>query len=326
MKASSGRTPQSREGRIATGCGWRDRLGRERAGRPVTCLGASRIWPRADARQDHGRRAGSMARVPLVSSCRPPPEWCATTYSACRSLRRSPMASSRRCSPSGAFGPQNASSPEVAGVWTTTAGYAGGHTPNPTYEEVCSSATGRGEAVLVVFDSATVSYEDLFRVLWESADPIQGMHQNADVGAQYRSDTYTYSAAQHAAATGSKGRYAAALQQAGRGPITTEIVEGPPSAMPRTATSGTWEEPQRCPRARRDGRRQSRRIEHRPAALDQPPRPPSDHGTGLRCRTTVPGEERSGRPEGQSSSTAGASATRSSPTCEDRSRMPARHR
>ena len=89
---------------------------------------------------------------------------------------------------------------QSAGVWTTAAGYAGGVTPNPTYEEVCSGLTGHTEAVLVVFDPKVVSYDALLRVFWEAHDPTQGMRQGNDVGTQYRSAIYTYGDAQHAAA------------------------------------------------------------------------------------------------------------------------------
>jgi peptide-methionine (S)-S-oxide reductase len=114
------------------------------------------------------------------------------------------------------------------GVWTTAVGYAGGHTPNPTYEEVCSGATGHTEAVLVVYDPAQIAYEALLRLFWESHDPTQGMRQGNDIGTQYRSAIYTFDAAQQAAAGSSRDAYAAALAAAGYGPISTEIaVAGP---------------------------------------------------------------------------------------------------
>ncbi len=111
----------------------------------------------------------------------------------------------------------------LPGVWTTAVGYAGGLTPNPTYEEVCSGATGHTEAVLVVFDPARVTYEQLLTVFWEAHDPTQGMRQGNDVGTQYRSAIYTTSPEQQAAAEASHNAFARALAEAGYGPITTEI-------------------------------------------------------------------------------------------------------
>jgi len=116
---------------------------------------------------------------------------------------------------------------EVPGVYTTAVGYAGGHTPNPTYEEVCSGATGHTEAVLVVFDPAKVSYESLLRVFWEDHDPTQGMRQGNDVGTQYRSAIYYHGDTQRRAALASKEAYQAVLTKAGYGEITTEIREAP---------------------------------------------------------------------------------------------------
>ena len=114
---------------------------------------------------------------------------------------------------------------QLPGVWTTAVGYAGGHTPNPTYEEVCSGATGHTEAVRVVFDPAVVSYAELLSAFWEEHDPTQGMRQGNDVGSQYRSAVYTTTPGQLVAATASREAYAQRLVAAGRGAITTEIVD-----------------------------------------------------------------------------------------------------
>ena len=112
---------------------------------------------------------------------------------------------------------------QAAGVYSTAVGYAGGFTPNPTYEEVCSGLTGHTEAVLVVFDPKAVSFDRLLKVFWESHDPTQGMRQGADTGTQYRSAIYGRSEAQLAAARESRDAYQARLTAAGHGPITTEI-------------------------------------------------------------------------------------------------------
>jgi len=117
---------------------------------------------------------------------------------------------------------------ELPGVYTTAAGYAGGYTPNPTYEEVCSGRTGHTEAVLVVFDPAQVSLDDVLRTFWEAHDPTQGMRQGNDVGTQYRSAIYYAGDAQRAAAEASRDRYQAALRAAGHGEITTEIAPAGP--------------------------------------------------------------------------------------------------
>lgn len=114
---------------------------------------------------------------------------------------------------------------ETPGVFTTAVGYAGGFTPNPTYEETCSGRTGHTEAVLVVFHPEQVSYEELLRTFWESHDPTQGMRQGNDVGTQYRSAIYAFSPAQLAAAEASREVYQRALAEAGHGRITTEIRE-----------------------------------------------------------------------------------------------------
>ena len=109
------------------------------------------------------------------------------------------------------------------GVWSTAVGYAGGLTPNPTYEEVCSGATGHAEVVLVVFDPAQTRYEDLLRIFWESHDPTQGMRQGNDVGTQYRSAIYSCSDAQAALAESSRRDYASRLKASGYDDVTTAI-------------------------------------------------------------------------------------------------------
>ena len=112
---------------------------------------------------------------------------------------------------------------QVPGVYSTAVGYAGGFTPNPTYEEVCSAMTGHTEAVLVVFDPDVVSFEELLETFWEIHDPTQGMRQGNDVGTQYRSAIYTTSAQQLAAAESSKAMFQEQLTAKGYGEITTEI-------------------------------------------------------------------------------------------------------
>jgi peptide-methionine (S)-S-oxide reductase len=111
------------------------------------------------------------------------------------------------------------------GVYTTAVGYAGGFTPNPTYEEVCSGRTGHTEVVLVVFDPAVTSFDALLRIFWESHDPTQGMRQGNDMGTQYRSAIYASSPAQLAAAEASRHVYQQMLDKAGHGAITTELAE-----------------------------------------------------------------------------------------------------
>ena len=112
---------------------------------------------------------------------------------------------------------------QLPGVYSTAVGYAGGFTPNPTYEETCTGRTGHAEAVLVAFDPSRVGYDELLRVFWEHHDPTQGMRQGNDVGTQYRSGIYFADDAQRAAAEASRDRYAEQLRQAGYGEISTEI-------------------------------------------------------------------------------------------------------
>jgi peptide-methionine (S)-S-oxide reductase len=112
---------------------------------------------------------------------------------------------------------------QADGVWTTAVGYAGGFTPNPSYEEVCSARTGHAEAVLAVFDPAVTSYDDMLRLFWENHDPTQGMRQGNDVGTQYRSAIYFGSEAEREAAERSRDMFAERLGSAGYGDVTTEI-------------------------------------------------------------------------------------------------------
>jgi len=115
----------------------------------------------------------------------------------------------------------------ATGVFTTAVGYAGGHTPNPTYREVCTGLTGHNEVVRVVFDPTAVAYDELLRLFWEGHNPTQGMRQGNDAGTQYRSGIYVYSPAQRHAAESARGAYQRALDLAGHGPITTEILDAP---------------------------------------------------------------------------------------------------
>lgn len=117
---------------------------------------------------------------------------------------------------------------KLDGVYLTMVGYAGGFTPNATYQEVCSGQTGHNEVVRVVYDPDVVSYEDLLKVFWEGHDPTQGMRQGNDVGTQYRSGIYTFSDAQKAAAEDSQKMFARQLSEAGFGDVTTEILSAPP--------------------------------------------------------------------------------------------------
>ena len=117
---------------------------------------------------------------------------------------------------------------ELEGVFTTAVGYAAGHTPNPTYDEVCTGMTGHNEVVLVVFDPAWLSYEQLLKAFWESHDPTQGMRQGNDVGTQYRSGLYVFSEDQRTAAQASLARYQTALADKGMPAVSTEILDAPP--------------------------------------------------------------------------------------------------
>jgi peptide-methionine (S)-S-oxide reductase len=114
------------------------------------------------------------------------------------------------------------------GIWVTAAGYSGGVTPNPSYEEVCSGRTGHNEVVLVVYDPKKLTYEALLKTFWESHDPTQGMRQGNDVGSQYRSGIYVASEAQRRAAEASKAAYQNVLAANGYGPISTEILDASP--------------------------------------------------------------------------------------------------
>ncbi len=116
---------------------------------------------------------------------------------------------------------------QTPGVYSTAVGYAGGYTPNPTYEEVCTGMTGHNEVVLVVFDPAVLGYAQLLKVFWEGHDPTQGMRQGNDVGTQYRSGIYVYDETQKAVAETSRSAYQRALGDRGKGAITTEILPAP---------------------------------------------------------------------------------------------------
>lgn len=116
---------------------------------------------------------------------------------------------------------------QIGGVHITAVGYAGGHTPNATYEEVCTGLTGHNEVVLVVYDPSVLSFVDVLKTFWESHDPTQGMRQGNDVGTQYRSGVYVYSDAQLEIARASKEQYGKALAASGLGGITTEILRAP---------------------------------------------------------------------------------------------------
>jgi len=116
---------------------------------------------------------------------------------------------------------------KIPGVWVTAVGYAAGLTPNPTYEEVCSGATGHNEVVLVVYDPKQISYEQLLKAFFEAHDPTQGMRQGNDIGTQYRSGVYVYGEAQRKAAEAARASYDKTLRAEGFRPITTEIIDAP---------------------------------------------------------------------------------------------------
>ena len=116
---------------------------------------------------------------------------------------------------------------EAPAVYSTQVGYAGGHTPNPNYEEVCSGLTGHNETVRVVFEPDRITYEELLRIFWENHDPTQGMRQGNDIGTQYRSGIYVYDEAQRQAAEASRNAYQVRLGEARHGEITTEIRDAP---------------------------------------------------------------------------------------------------
>lgn len=116
---------------------------------------------------------------------------------------------------------------DLPGVWLTMVGYTAGHTPNPTYQEVCTGMTGHNEVVRVIFDPAVIPYERLLRAFWESHDPTQGMRQGNDVGTQYRSGIYTFDDSQQQVAEASRALFQHRLMRAGRGVVTTEILPAP---------------------------------------------------------------------------------------------------
>lgn len=116
---------------------------------------------------------------------------------------------------------------ELDGVYTTAVGYAGGYTPNPTYEEVCSGLTGHNEVVRVIYDPDLIDYDELLKVFWESHDPTQGMRQGNDIGTQYRSGIYVYNALQRQLSTAARDRYQTKLAAAAYGSVTTEIIDAP---------------------------------------------------------------------------------------------------
>ncbi len=113
----------------------------------------------------------------------------------------------------------------LEGVWVTAVGNIAGFTENPTYEEVCTGQTGHAEAIMVIFDPKTITYDDLLKVFWQSHNPTQGMQQGNDIGSQYRSGVYWTTPSQQLAASSSRDRYQQALSKAGRGTITTEVIQ-----------------------------------------------------------------------------------------------------
>jgi peptide-methionine (S)-S-oxide reductase len=116
---------------------------------------------------------------------------------------------------------------KLDGIYSTMVGYAGGHTPNPTYQEICTGQTGHNEVVRVVYDPAVITFDDLLKVFWEGHDPTQGMRQGNDMGTQYRSGIYAYSGTQKEAAATSKAMFNPHLGKAGYGDITTEVIDAP---------------------------------------------------------------------------------------------------
>ena len=187
-------------------------------------------------------------------------------------------------------------------MWSTAVGYAGGYTPNPTYEEVCSGRTGHAEVVLVVYDPAVVSYEQLLKAFWEDHDPSQGMRQGNDVGTQYRSVVYTVDDEQRAAAEATKASYGEALRAAGYGDITTEIVPLGDVLLRRAVPPAVpGQEPQRVLPAARH-RRQLPRLTGPGGPLAHADVGSRVDGHARRCRAialelpeVVEGEERRGR-------------------------------
>ena len=128
----------------------------------------------------------------------------------------------------------------LPGVYSTSVGYTGGSTPNPTYEEVCTGLTGHNEVVRVVYDPRQASYEELLRVFWETHDPTQGMRQGNDIGTQYRSGIYFADDTERRLAEGSRARYKHSSRRRGMAPLRQRYCRRPSSITPRTTTSSTW--------------------------------------------------------------------------------------